>query len=158
MPQPLAVQWSINYKDVSPDEAHIVTSYMNRGQRHNIADEGRVMPVAVRLPVALFLELIAPIYDDVVQDERDDVMYKPGEDWLSDELRARDFPSLQKLWSDSKDMLARFVLEFETDFLEALETPSPEKQVPLYYIHTLNSYQFHESEIEFSGTCILSAS
>lgn len=148
------IRWTIDSKPVSMDDTWISTSYMNRGQERNISDPGLLKQVSVIITEDAFVDIIAPLFEEVRKEEENEAEYNEGEYWVADMFRKYNFEPFPQVWDQSRESITRFALEFESELLDALWVEASEWKDHNYYMHELNGYKLHKNEIEFTGTAI----
>ncbi|MBU2714077.1 hypothetical protein [Zooshikella harenae] len=129
---------------------------MNRGQDRNITDGEQVREISLSIPIAAFLNIISEWYDALLADEKDDPCYEKGEYWSSDLLCSKNYPSLSDLWNESEDIVAKLVLDSETDLMDLVYMDKDGWMEHNYYIHEIDRFHSESDVIIFSGSCIYS--
>ncbi len=101
-----------------------------------------------------FISIIQDWYQLFLEEERSDTHYHPGEDWAADLMRNKNFPPLNTLWEEAPKDVGRLMLDYETDFLDLVQSNTPRWKPNNYFVHRLEQYNIDPDGITMRGTCI----
>lgn len=146
-------KWYIDDSEVF-DDTHIFIHSFNRGQEKTTDGKSVVCSFKAKIERIMFIESFELKYQQFLFEEKNDDLYRKGEDCISDKLRELSFPSYLDLVRYHTDFARLITIELEQDVFELFCKKRSTWKQKYYFICSLENIVFGEKNISLEGSAL----